>query len=233
MKKRLLITSALMTAVLGASLATGTYAWYQASGTATIKSVTANGTVSTPTATIDQGGEFELSLEAKEVASTTGKDLQLSSVEEGKYTHYYISQNGGAKVKYDGVAGATNVKVFAIVAKSKAQTIKDTPYSAEAVADVLNGGKAKVSVKKADGVEHDRTKFVLATTEIDPARVSEGEVNPNIESLSFDKEALVSADGQIIAYVSVRVEGDNEDNTHADTAAISSNFTVTIEAQAA
>lgn len=30
MKKRLLITSALMTAVLGASLATGTYAWYAA-----------------------------------------------------------------------------------------------------------------------------------------------------------------------------------------------------------
>ena len=30
MKKRLLITSALMTAVLGASLATGTYAWYSA-----------------------------------------------------------------------------------------------------------------------------------------------------------------------------------------------------------
>lgn len=36
MKKRLLITSALMTAVLGASLATGTYAWYSASAAGTL-----------------------------------------------------------------------------------------------------------------------------------------------------------------------------------------------------
>lgn len=37
MKKRLLITSALMTAVLGASLATGTYAWYAASANGTLQ----------------------------------------------------------------------------------------------------------------------------------------------------------------------------------------------------
>lgn len=36
MKKRLLITSALMTAVLGASLATGTYAWYTVTNAASL-----------------------------------------------------------------------------------------------------------------------------------------------------------------------------------------------------
>lgn len=48
MKKRLLITSALMTAVLGASLATGTYAWYQAAaGSATVSQATADISTST------------------------------------------------------------------------------------------------------------------------------------------------------------------------------------------
>ena len=39
MKKRLFITSALMTAVMAASLATGTYAWYQATGTGGIATI--------------------------------------------------------------------------------------------------------------------------------------------------------------------------------------------------
>lgn len=51
MKKRLIITSALMTCLLGASLATGTYAWYQA-GNATVKSTQATGTVSSTVTSI-------------------------------------------------------------------------------------------------------------------------------------------------------------------------------------
>lgn len=55
MKKRLLITSALMTAVLGASLATGTYAWYKANtDEATISKATAS--VSTSENTYSVGG---------------------------------------------------------------------------------------------------------------------------------------------------------------------------------
>lgn len=53
MKKRLLITSALMTAVLGASLATGTYAWYSATASLSIDA-TQKGSVGTATS-----GSFE------------------------------------------------------------------------------------------------------------------------------------------------------------------------------
>ena len=48
MKKRLFITTALMTAVLGCSLATGTYAWYTA-GSAEGANVAATQTIGTKT----------------------------------------------------------------------------------------------------------------------------------------------------------------------------------------
>lgn len=57
MKKRLLITSALMTAVLGASLATGTYAWYAVSNTqATMTKVTSNNLSSSVGASVSAAG---------------------------------------------------------------------------------------------------------------------------------------------------------------------------------
>ena len=52
MKKRLIITSALMTCLLGASLATGTYAWYQATAAATVTPVATNAGVGTAASTL-------------------------------------------------------------------------------------------------------------------------------------------------------------------------------------
>lgn len=90
MKKRLLITSALMTAVLGASLATGTYAWYQAAaGQATYTPATSGniGTVANGYTT----GSFTVS------ASISEPSTKVALTDTNGDTYYYL-QDGTTKV---------------------------------------------------------------------------------------------------------------------------------------
>lgn len=84
MKKRLFITSALMTAVMAASLATGTYAWYQvASGGVSLAAIKGNITTNT-TATLDA---LEIPLTWSDLSG-----IQLTENDTGR--SYVINQAG-------------------------------------------------------------------------------------------------------------------------------------------
>lgn len=111
MKKRLLITSALMTAVLGASLATGTYAWYNASALGAVSVTTYNGSVNSSTNTFKTGA-VTVTLE---VTGITAVDL----VDNTGATHYYKNEDTGTR--YDAVAAAP-VGNFTITASSENTT---------------------------------------------------------------------------------------------------------------
>lgn len=96
MKKRLFITSALMTVVLGASLATGTYAWYQVSAGG-VSLANNSGTITTGTDT---------TFEAVELSAEFSQIDKLALTDSNGKSYVYV--NG---VKND-VTGTTEMPKF-------------------------------------------------------------------------------------------------------------------------
>lgn len=107
MKKRLLITSALMTAVLGASLATGTYAWYKAGevGNSYAEAVKVN-TISTKENSYTTG-----SFKVEAILGTVTDKVDLT--DKNGNTYYYLP-NGTTLVNAGEAAtktGTSDVKI--------------------------------------------------------------------------------------------------------------------------
>ncbi len=109
MKKRLLISSVLMSAVLACALGTGTYAWYSAVGSldGTAADVTMNGDVSVtgPTGSASSLG-YTVTATVTEHANTEGKTLILSDYEESAWVSKYNVAGGETRTH---VATATEV----------------------------------------------------------------------------------------------------------------------------
>ena len=92
MKKRLLISSVLMSAVLACALGTGTYAWYQATDAGkTIAAAAKSGNIGTYTKEYSAGGGFTIT----PVIGSVANDIALTDT-EGK-TYYYV----GSALKED------------------------------------------------------------------------------------------------------------------------------------
>lgn len=102
MKKRLLITSALMTAVLGASLATGTYAWYAATTTGGLNAAESNATVTTTSQSHTVGSDASVELV---FTAHAGNDKVELTNSDG--VTMYIDANGNkyTKTTGDGTGG--------------------------------------------------------------------------------------------------------------------------------
>lgn len=230
MKKRLLITSALMTAVLGASLATGTYAWYQASGTATTNTVKSTD-VSVSKPTIEVGGIYELEVSVEEVTEKSALQLTeyVAAVEAdeasgvtasaAKYTHYYIN-NKGQKVSYAGETGKVNSKVYKISLKTKDGTY--TPdegnavnYTAAQAASALAGQNVTISVANAETGSDSRTKLYITDSVIADDVVFDGAATPtnSVTTSEFTEDDWLNGTG-VVAYVAVRVDGNYETNNN-------------------
>lgn len=98
MKKRLLISSALMTAVLACALGTGTYAWYQAGAAATaVAGTAATGSVGTAVNSYSAGSVTFTPVLA------LGEDEKPVLTDTQGRTYYYL-KNGETKVEDQGVA---------------------------------------------------------------------------------------------------------------------------------
>ena len=108
MKKRLLITSALMTAVLGASLATGTYAWYEATSNAEVSSTASSSTFNTSSQGHEIGGAGEIRL------TFTGGNANIE-LTNGDGVTKYMDENDNYYVKE--VAVSTQVGTYTISAE--------------------------------------------------------------------------------------------------------------------
>lgn len=127
MKKRLIITSALMTCLLGASLATGTYAWYQATASASVTSVATNagvgtasselsdvtykisvtytGTLTSVSLTDPEGGTWAISGGYLRPATATTK-YSSTSTNSDDYTVSIMDNNTGAELTDGDLASA-------------------------------------------------------------------------------------------------------------------------------
>lgn len=228
MKKRLIITSALMTAVLGASLATGTYAWYQASGNATIKAVSSDTVLTIPEASISTAGEFELTVTVTPLSAAA---LQLSEYNAGGYKYYAINKEGTSKLEYTGVEGAVASKAYSVTVQAKAQEVGGVSYTLAQVAEALNGQKVKVDVAIKTGSD-DRMKFTAQT-----GALADGALFDGANTETFTSAALTTAnltDGIVVGYIGVRVDGDKgTGGLTPDTGTITADFTVTVRAEAA
>ena len=216
MKKRLFITSALMTAVMAASLATGTYAWYAAGGTGGIKSTEAKGVIATVDPTITTEG-VEVTATLAEV--TPNSKLCLAELVGGAYKTYYLNSNN-VEVEYtrtDSVA-------------SKAYEVKVTITNMDNVSTLL-GQTITISVTADDaGAEGaKRTKVWVSDSKNaladDAVYVEKTSVEYTFPTVSAEVNKTT-----VVAYVAVYVDGNNVSGSTnvADTGNISGNFTVSI-----
>ena len=89
MKKRLLISSVLMSAVLACALGTGTYAWYQTNVSGTLGATSSQGEVSTSSQTHSFGGDA--SVQIKFDAGANNSKVELT--DENGATQY-VDANG-------------------------------------------------------------------------------------------------------------------------------------------
>ena len=194
MKKRLLITSALMTAVLGASLATGTYAWYQAEAGNVALNAATGGSITTG---IDGASISAINLNA---AFSDVDKVALTDEDDGLP---YMLDSGGKKIAYNGglptydvvtltisgdaltdwssIAGTYTVTVTAtgsakVAAGAKTDALAATGYGATATATVVinqNGIGTSAPVAESDSVELQFT-FVVRGLETKETTVTAG-----------------------------------------------------------
>lgn len=163
MKKRLLISSVLMSAVLACALGTGTYAWYAASGAGGSISADAytSGTISTTTAEGTVGG-YKLA-----ITVTPGTAILLSDEDDGK-AYVMVGEDvveaatqnvvGTYTVSIDWAAGSDNVTArkelagdyeFTITAAGSAKLLKNS--SSALKANVADSHTVVVTVSEETG----------------------------------------------------------------------------------
>ena len=241
MKKRLFITSALMTAVMAASLATGTYAWYAAGGTGGIKSTTANGEVATVNPDINLVGNVEVTAKvdavnkdstlclAELVSNPLGADLKRN------YKTYYLNKSN-EEVEYTRSGNAVASKAYTV-----SVTIPNGPTDpvvgnrnaelyAKNVSSLL-GKTITISVAAAEGAT--RAKVWASDSKNALKDEDAYTVKPNV-SYTFPNVSEQVTETTVVAYVAVYVEGNHESGSEGnkvnvpDEGTISGNFVVTI-----
>jgi hypothetical protein len=95
MKKRLFLSSAVMTGVLAVALSTGTYAWYTINGVGEVKTVNASSYLVTSKDTYGGlGGQLEIEASFLSVEQHTGKRTALGNLPEGKTAEVYNGTDG-------------------------------------------------------------------------------------------------------------------------------------------
>ena len=139
MKKRILISSVLMSAVLACALGTGTYAWYVA-GAGAMQTATATATVTTAKDnTVSVGNlKFVLSLD-----NDTTPDL----VDNTGKTYYWKSVAGGEVIQ-DTTKRAVDSLTVAVTTAPTADELKSIP-GAYKLSITANNAKARITNDEA------------------------------------------------------------------------------------
>lgn len=226
MKKRLFITSALMTAVMAASLATGTYAWYQAASTGGVKTTTEKAAIATAKPTISVSSELAITV------TLTPKDkdvLHMSQLNTEKtgYDSYYLSAQG-AKVLYSRPTGAVAVKAYLVevtIPGANEQEILQNKAS-------LAGVSLKITVAPDTEAGADARTKVWAVDYSDGA-YDDDKLQGSEDStvvFTFNETYTAIDTKQKVAVVYVYVDGSaNGKDLIADSDPIKADFKVTVE----
>lgn len=233
MKKRLFITSALMTAVMAASLATGTYAWYQASGSGGVFATSASTeNLVTASPNINLTGNVDVVASLEEV---TNSKLCLSEwvAGENKYKTYYLN-SALDEVEYTRTTGAVAAKAYKIKVKvktvSNAKITNDEQFNF-AVSQLLNAS-LKITVASTQGRAHPFLSATALADEADYVPTPNG-ITINLSSSINDYGTFSDPKDMVIGYVAIWVDGNNvkeEDRSNVvDSNDVPCDFTVSIE----
>lgn len=243
MKKRLFITSALMTAVMAASLATGTYAWYQATGTGGINATSTSQTVTTVDPGIKMNG---VAVTASLTPVSTDK-LHLAEVNTEKtayVTKYLNAKNEEVVYSLPEKAVAAKAYVLSIKIPDKTNSQLFDQHRAE-----LAGVTLSISVTRSDGsfdISEGKklpaadsrtvvwvTNTVTAETKKDNVVYKSG-TDTATTTFTFDNTYTNIQETYEIAVVYVYVDGNNEQSGQnvKDEGEVCANFVVNIASSA-
>ena len=258
MKKRLFITSALMTAVMAASLATGTYAWYSANtegGGVQASAQNLNTATVNPTISL---GKVSLDVNLTEVDATS--ELTFATPTGGAYNQnwssFYLNKSN-EKVEFPLTSGKASAGDKHLV-YSKAYKVSVSVK----VSDITGDDKAKqqefnnrvaslvgtyISISVKDTAEVDDTRvheWVVSTQDTSPNNtLADDAPRSNNATSLYNLPAVTDGFGTLtapksieVAYVAVYVEGEHieseSSNQVADEGPYNIGFTVTIDKSA-
>ncbi len=247
MKKRLLITSALMTAVLGASLATGTYAWYTATASVGADRAVGTGSISAKDPNYTTAA-VSLPLNIEVIREDAGKyvaadETPMKGLELGQYTtptgmtagFYHAYWQNGAVHYSANQLDSTHLSAFAsykVVIKAADSYTDDngTAWTKAQIAEALEGEIVKVDLAAGtETVTNSRAMFYggSTSTKVTAIPTAAGSSTTTISDVALTEE-LLNGDG-VVVYFGLYINGD--DSGTADTADVSGDFTVTVLAQ--
>ena len=222
MKKRLLISSVLMSAVLACALGTGTYAWYSATGNAANISAgaTIKGDVSltAPELTASDHG-FSIAASMEEVADTKEKDLLLAAYESSAWVSKY-NVTGGTRT-YTPKSDETYYRVYKVSVTGSYDGDDETEFKAmthsKTYTITFASGTAQVD---PDGVPASDDEWTPTQAASFWTQGTSAVTAPDDETtLSCSVDTLVAAVGYSmdIGYLVVYVDGTANEGTHTGT----------------
>ena len=232
MKKRLFITSALMTAVMAASLATGTYAWYAASNAGGVHPTTKSTTHTAAKPQISVSTDLAITVEVTPV--NTESVLHMSQVNEKdntKYDSYYLNTLN-QKVLYTRIGNAVAAKAYTVKVTIPGVDVVLSQNKASLAGVTLNIDVARITAtdtQETTGfhVSDERTvvwasKYQSTNKDDDPKGS-----NTTQYQFTFDNDYTKIATTTEVATVYVMLDGKLKD-TQKDTGDIFVDFSVTV-----
>ena len=240
MKKRLFITSALMTAVMAASLATGTYAWYSTSdrGGIIATTVEANQITTAPGITVSSTIPVTSAYRAVNASSK----LHLSKWNQGNsYSTYYIDAND-KKIEYQRTTNEVALKAFIVsitIKKGEAEGEAKDELTYNQYVSALSGASFDVTVS-ATGVNASRIHPMVALEDASKTGSKLKDDDIFVERLNTTVTLPSAADFGTFAepkavdvvYVAVRMDGETagqEITKDDNNSPLSATFAVTIK----
>lgn len=213
MKKRLFITSALMTAVMAASLATGTYAWYSTSTRGGIKPTTVNASQITTAPTISVSSTIPVTSTYRAVSDSS--NLHLSKWNSGdSYSTYYIDANN-KEIEYQRKPNEVALKAYIVsitIDKNAESGAPNDEVTYNQYVSALQGASFDVTVS-ATGTLKSRIHPMVAEKDASHEQLADDTtfVNRTNTTVTLPNNAdfgtFASPKAVDVVYVAVRMDG--------------------------
>lgn len=159
MKKRLLITSALMTAVLGASLATGTYAWYQVTADSSATATEVSATVGVLAPDVSIGAlEFTITIGGADYNAGAGKLASVDLTDNEGASKYYVTNSQIPEYSAQKASGSFTVTI----SDNAANAVERSAYAATYTFNIQASGNLRIA-EDQENVYKDAAKAALLT----------------------------------------------------------------------
>lgn len=203
MKKRLLISSVLMSAVLACALGTGTYAWYQAGGGATVKAGTAvSGSISLDKPTLDSTDYIiDLDVTINQIELTSTKTLVLSHYDNSWKTGHRNAAD--VYVPRDAAGTETYYQVYEVKVTANSDEESNGSELQDLIAASTESWKITFSSPDATGTYNEKASLWTSEDEITTLTAAPG-VKDYVE---FNVSDLTAEQAVVVGYLVVYIDG--------------------------